>query len=208
MFYDPRSEAHGLPHNPWTALVTPRPIGWISTLDAEGVANLAPYSCFNQISGSPPFVMFASTPRKHSLVNIEATGEFACNLATWDLREPMNQSSAPYPPGLDEFAAAGLAKAACRNIAAPRVAASPIVLECVLYDLIALKPRSGLASQSTVVIGEVVGIHIDDAALTDGRVDTARIMPLARLGYMDYLKADDLFEMLRPVLPGTETYRG
>lgn len=208
MFYDPRSEAHGLPHNPWTALVTPRPIGWISTLDAEGVANLAPYSCFNQISGSPPFVMFASTPRKHSLTNIEATGEFACNLATWDLREAMNQSSAPYPPGLDEFAAAGLAKAACRNIAAPRVADSPIVLECVLYDLIALKPKSGLPSHSTMVIGEVVGIHIDDTALTDGRVDTARIKPLARLGYMDYLKADDLFEMLRPVLPGTEPYRG
>ena len=201
MFYDPRSEPHGLPRNPWTAMVTPRPIGWISSLGADGVANLAPYSCFGQVSSAPPCVMFTSTPRKHSLTNIEATGEFVANLATWDLRAAMNLTSAVWPEGTDEFDVAGLEKAPCRNVRVPRVAASPIALECVVNTVLPITPRSGAPSQTTMVIGEVVGIHIDDAFLTEGRVDTARIKPLARLGYMDYLKADDLFEMLRPEPP-------
>ncbi len=200
MFYDPRSEPHGLPHNPWTALVTPRPIGWISSLDAEGTANLAPYSFFNAVASSPPFVLFSSTPRKNSLENAEAVGEFAVNIATWDLREAMNQSSAPYSAVVDEFAAVGLEKAPCRNIRAPRVARSPVAIECVLYDTIALKPRSGLPCTTTLILGEVVGIHIDDAVITEGRVDTARMRPLARLGYMDYAVTDTVFEMLRPTL--------
>jgi flavin reductase (DIM6/NTAB) family NADH-FMN oxidoreductase RutF len=200
MFYDPRSEPHGLPHNPWNALVSPRPIGWISTLSADGIANLAPYSFFNAVAGNPPFVMFSSTPRKHSLANIEATGEFAVNVATWDLRLQMNQSSAIYPPEVDEFEMVGLAKAHCRNIRAPRVAAAPAAIECILYQTIPLKPKSGLPSSTTIIIGEVVGIHIDDAILTDGRVDSARMRPLARLGYMDYSVTDKIFEMLRPVL--------
>ena len=105
MFYDPRSEPHGLPHNPWNALISPRPIGWISTVSADGIANLAPYSFFNAVSGSPPFVMFSSTPRKHSLTNIEATGEFVVNLATYAQREAVNATSASLPPGEDEFVA-------------------------------------------------------------------------------------------------------
>lgn len=198
MFYDPRSNPHRLPHNPWTALITPRPIGWISTRAGDGTPNLAPYSFFNAVATSPPFVMFSSTPRKNSLENIEATGEFAVNVATWDLREAMNRSSAPYPHGVDEFEIAGLSKAPCRNIRAPRVARSPIAIECILYDTIPLKPKSGLPCTTTLVLGEVVGIHIDDAILSDGRVDTARVRPLARLGYMDYSVTDTVFEMLRP----------
>jgi flavin reductase (DIM6/NTAB) family NADH-FMN oxidoreductase RutF len=200
VFYDPRSEHHGLPHNPWTALVTPRPIGWISTLSAEGVANIAPYSFFNSAATTPPFVMFSSTPRKDSLTNIEATGEFAVNIATWDLREMMNASSAPHPADVDEFETAGIEKAECRNIKAPRVKASPIAIECVLYDTMELKPRSGLACRTTLVIGEVVGIHIDPAVLVDGRLDTTRLKPLSRLGYFDYSVTDRIFEMRRPTL--------
>ena len=198
MFYDPRSDSHGLPHNPWTALVSPRPIGWISSRAADGTLNLAPYSFFNAVAGTPPMVMFSSTPRKDSLSNIEASGEFAANVATWDLREAMNLSSATVEAGIDEFSLTGLTPAPCRNIAAPRVAESPISLECILYQTIPLKPKSGLACATTVVIGEVVGIHIADEALTDGRVDTARIRPLARLGYMDYSVTDAVFEMFRP----------
>ena len=199
MFYDPRSEAHGLPHNPWTALVTPRPIGWISSLAADGTPNLAPYSFFNAAAGNPPFVMFSSTPRKHSQDNIEATGEFAVNLATWELREQVNLSSGTYDAHIDEFALTGLTPAPCRNIKAPRVAESPVAIECILYDTIPLRPKSGLPSQTTIILGEVVGIHIDDAALTpEGRFDVARARPLSRLGYMDYAVTDTLFEMLRP----------
>lgn len=200
MFYDPRSEPHGLPHNPWNALVSPRPIGWISTLSPDGVANLAPYSFFNAVSGNPPFVMFSSTPRKHSLSNIEATGEFVVNVVSWDLRTQMNQSSAFYAADVDEFEKVGLAKAPCRNVRPPRVAAAPASIECLLYQVIPLKPKSGLPSASTVVIGEVVGIHIDDAVIRDGRVDPTLFRPVARLGYMDYSVTDEVFEMLRPVL--------
>ncbi|MCQ8781887.1 flavin reductase family protein [Mangrovibrevibacter kandeliae] len=198
MFYDPRSDEHGLPHNPWTALVTPRPIGWISSRDADGTPNLAPYSFFNAVAGRPPMVMFSSTPRKHSLNNIEATGEFAVNVATWDLREAMNLSSATVEADIDEFRLTGLTTAPCRNIGAPRVAESPISIECTLYQAIPLVPKSGLECSTTLVIGEVVGIHIADAAINEGRVDTTRIRPLARLGYMDYSVTDSVFEMLRP----------
>ena len=198
MFYDPRSEPHGLPHNPWNALISPRPIGWISTVSADGIANLAPYSFFNAVSGSPPFVMFSSTPRKHSLTNIEATGEFVVNVVSSDLCKQMNQSSAVFPPEVDEFERVGLAKAPCRNVKPPRVAAAPAAIECNLYQTIPLQPKSGLPSATTIVIGEVVGIHIDDAMLFDGRVDTRRIKPVARLGYMDYSVTEEIFEMLRP----------
>ncbi|MEX6508455.1 flavin reductase family protein [Jiella sp. M17.18] len=198
MFYDPRTDAHGLPHNPWTALVTPRPIGWISSRAPDGTPNLAPYSFFNAVAGTPPMVMFSSTPRKHSLENIEAAGEFAVNVATFELREAMNLSSATVGADIDEFQLTGLTPAPCRNIAAPCVAESPISLECILYQTIPLVPKSGLACATTVVIGEVVGIHIADSVLTEGRVDTTRVRPLARLGYMDYSVTDRVFEMLRP----------
>ena len=200
MFYDPRSEGHGLPHNPWLAIIVPRPIGWISTAAADGTPNLAPYSCFNAISSNPPHVMFSSDKPKDSLANAEATGYFCCNLATYDLRGPMNQSSAPYPPEVDEFEAAGLTAAPCVNIPVMRVAESPVAVECRLAQVITLTPASGLPCPNRIAIGEVVGIHIDERVLTDGLVDIDKLKPLGRMGYRDYTVPPRSFEMLRPVL--------
>lgn len=198
MFYDPRSEPHGLAHNPWTALVVPRPIGWISTLSADGVANLAPYSFFNAVSGSPPFLMFSSAGRKDSQANVEATGEFVANMATADLALAMNTSSATVAPDVDEFVLAGLEKAPCKNVAVPRVLASPIAIECVLTQIVPLVSRDGKAGRSNLIIGEVVGIHIEDDVIVDGLLDITRIRPLSRLGYMDYAITEDVFAMHRP----------
>ncbi|WP_323771596.1 flavin reductase family protein [Antarctobacter sp.] len=200
MFYDPRSEEHGLAHSPWTALVVPRPIGWISSLSADGTANLAPYSFFNAVSGVPPFVMFSSAGRKDSQSNIEETGEFVVNMAVADLKDALNISSAPFAPGIDEFERAGLEKAACRNVRVPRVAASPVALECVLNRVVPLTARDGTKVRSEVIFGEVVGIHIADEVIVDGMLDITRIRPLSRLGYMDYAITDDVFSMARPVL--------
>ena len=196
MFYDPRSQPHGLAHNPWTALIVPRPIGWISTLSVEGNANLAPYSFFNAVSGVPPFVMFSSAGRKDSQTNIEATGEFVVNMATADLAQAMNMSSASVAG--DEFALAGLEKALCRNVAAPRVSASPVAIECVLSKIVPLTAKDGTSARSDVIFGEVVGIHIADHVIKDGMLDITRIRPLSRLGYMDYAVTDQVFAMDRP----------
>lgn len=200
MFYDPRSEPHGLAHNPWTALVVPRPIGWISTLSEDGVANLAPYSFFNAVSGSPPFLMFSSAGRKNSQTNVEATGEFVANMATADLAQAMNTSSAEVAPDVDEFALAGLEKAPCKNVAVPRVAASPIAIECVLTQIVPLQTRDGTAGRSNLIIGEVVGIHIADHVIVNGMLDITRIRPLSRLGYMDYAITENAFTMDRPTI--------
>ncbi|MGQ7847040.1 flavin reductase family protein [Granulosicoccus sp. 3-233] len=200
MFYDPRSESHGLARNPWTALVVPRPIGWISSLSPSGVANLAPYSYFNAVSAMPPFVMFSSTGRKDSQENIEATGEFVVNMAVANLQDEVNQSSAPFNAEVDEFERTGLAKAACRNVSVPRVAASPVALECILNKVVPLIARDGKKVGSEVIFGEVVGIHIADEVIVDGRLDTAGMRPLARLGYMDYAVTEETFSMKRPVL--------
>lgn len=200
MFYDPRSEAHGLAHSPWTALVAPRPIGWISSLSTEGVANLAPYSFFNAVSVVPPFVMFSSAGRKDSQTNIEETGEFVVNMAVAELKDALNQTSAPFAPGIDEFDRTGLEKAVCRNVRTPRVAASPVALECVLNSVVPLTARDGTKVRSEVIFGEVVGIHIADEVIVDGILDISRLRPLSRLGYMDYAITDDVFSMARPVL--------
>lgn len=200
MFYDPRSEDHGLAHAPWTALVVPRPIGWISSLSGDGIANLAPYSFFNAVSGVPPFVMFSSAGRKDSQTNIEETSEFVVNMAVADLKDALNQSSAPFAPGVDEFDRAGLEKASCRNVRAPRVAASPVALECVLNQVVSLTAQDGTKARSEVIFGEVVGIHVADDVIVDGMLDITRMRPLSRLGYMDYAVIDDVFEMMRPVL--------
>lgn len=200
MFYDPRTEDHGLPHNPWLALVVPRPIGWISTVSADGIPNLAPYSCFNAISGNPPHVMFSSDSVKDSIANAEATGFFCCNLAIYELREQMNLSSAAYPPETDEFAASGLTATPGRNIPVPRVAESPVAIECKLAQVITLTPSSGLPCNNRIAIGEVVGIHIDERVLKDGIVDVETLKPLGRMGYREYTVPPRSFEMLRPVL--------
>lgn len=198
MFYDPRSEPHGLAHNPWTSLVVPRPIGWISSLSDQGVANLAPYSFFNAVAGIPPFVMFSSAGRKDSQTNIEATGEFVVNMATADLKDALNTSSAAVDLAVDEFELAGLEKAPCRNVAVPRVAASPVALECILNRVVPLTARDGTKVRSEVIFGEVVGIYISDDVIVDGMLDMARIRPLARLGYMDYAITEEVFAMMRP----------
>lgn len=194
MHFDVRSRPAELRHDPFKALIAPRPIGWIGSIDEQGRANLAPYSFFNAVSDRPPMVMFSSGGRKDSLRNIEATGEFTCSLATFALREAMNLSSAPLAPGVDEFDAAGLAKAASLLVRPPFVAAAPAALECRLWRTLAL-PGS-----YTVVFGEVVAIHIDDALVRDGRVDTGAMRLLSRLGYMDYgvLEPADVFALNRP----------
>jgi flavin reductase (DIM6/NTAB) family NADH-FMN oxidoreductase RutF len=202
MYYDPRRNDHGLPHSPFNALVVPRPIGWISTISRSGIVNLAPYSFFNIVSGyPPPFVMFASNPRKDSQRNAEETGEFVANLATWDLREEMNATSADFAPAISEPHRVGLEMIPCRQVKPPRVARSPVALECKYSKTVELVTSDGKKSPSSVVIGEVVGVHIDDSLIVNGHVDVTRMKPIARLGYMDYCVVDSLFSIKRPSAP-------
>lgn len=205
MFYR-TDEPHGLPHNPFNAIVVPRPIGWVSTLDAEGAVNLAPYSFFNAVAYFPPQVMYASTGNhvqgglKDSVSNIKATGEFVMNMATWPLREKVNLTSAPAPHGTDEFEVAGLTKAPSELVAPPRVAESPVHMECRLVKVVEL-PADDPASPNLVVFGRVVAVHIDDAVIVDGRVDIERLQPISRLGYQDYGRVTEVFSMERPGWP-------
>lgn len=199
MFYDP-AEGHGLPHDPLKALIVPRPIGWISTVDREGRPNLAPYSFFNAVSERPAIVMFASAGYKDSATNAEATGEFVCSLATWDLRQAVNLTSAPAPPGVSEFGLAGLTPTPSVKVRPPRVGESPVALECVYLETVRLAGRDGRPAPYVVVFGEVVGVHIDDAVLVDGIVDPGLLRPIARLGGRDYtvVEAASVFQMTRP----------
>lgn len=202
MHYDAMARDHGLPHDPFKALVAPRPIGWIGSVDARGRANLAPYSFFNAVSDRPPMVMFSSGGRKDSLRNIAETGEFTCSLATWDLRDAMNLSSAPVAPGVDEFVLAGLEKAASRFVKPPRLAASPAAFECRLWQMLELPAPPGRPEAVyTVVFGQVVGIYIDDAFIRDGLVRTGEMRPIARMGYMEYstVTPESVFELNRPL---------
>ena len=205
MFYRP-SEGHGLRRNPFNAVVVPRPIGWVSSVDRDGRVNLAPFSFFNAVSYVPPQVMFATTEPhreggdKDSLRNIRETGEFAVNLATWPLREAVNASSAPAPHGIDEFELAGLTKAPARLVRPPLVAESPVHLECVLVQIVEL-PSPDPADPNTVVFGEVVGVHIADEVIVDGLVDPLRLDAIARLGYDQYTRVDEVFSMTRPGWP-------
>ena len=198
MFYDAVKNAHGLRHDPFKALAAPRPIGWISTLDAQGRPNLAPYSFFNAISDNPHIVVFSSSGWKDSVANVGETGEFVCNLATWDLREQMNQSSAAADHGVSEFELAGLTQADCRMVKAPRVAETPVAMECKHLQTIQLKDVDGTAVDRWLVMGQVVGIHIDDAFVRDGMIDVTQLKPLARLGYRDYSVVESVFQMTRP----------
>ncbi len=197
MFYEPKL-GHGLPHDPFKAIVCPRPIGWISTLDETGRPNLAPYSFFNAVGSAPPIVLFSSELLKDSARNAQATGEFVCNFASTALAEPMNVSSAAVPPEVDEFDLAGLAKAPCRIVRPPRVAVAPAALECKVLQVIHLRDLEGRATERYVVFGQVVGVHIDEAYISNGRFDTAKASPLARCGYKDYAAVTAVFEMTRP----------
>ena len=187
---------HGLRHDPFKAIVAPRPIGWISTVSATGVPNLAPYSFFNAVSDAPPMVMFSTVGRKDSLQNIEANGEFTCSVASQHLVDQMNQSSAAVAGEVNEYDLAGLATAPSLLVAPPRVAASPAALECRLWKTLEL-PGEGAP---IVVFGHVVAIYIDERVVTDGLLDTAAMRPLARMGYMDYavVTPETTFTLNRP----------
>ncbi|MDB5895218.1 MAG: Asp/Glu/hydantoin racemase [Rhodoferax sp.] len=199
-FYEPR-KGHGLPHDPFNAIVGPRPIGWISSHDAAGRLNLAPYSFFNAFNYTPPIVGFASIGAKDSLRNIRETGEFGWNLATRALAEPMNQSCAAVPPEVDEFALAGLAPVASRVIKVPRVAASPVSFECRLTQIVQLQAADGTQVPTWLVLGEVVAVHIARSLLKEGVYDTAAARPILRGGGpADYFEVgpESLFKMWRP----------
>jgi flavin reductase (DIM6/NTAB) family NADH-FMN oxidoreductase RutF len=199
MFYRPE-DGHGLPHNPFNAIVTPRPIGWISTRGADGSDNLAPYSFFNAVAYVPPQVMFASTSAKpdrdgtkDSVANIRDSGVFCVNIVEYAARAAMNETSGPWPREVDEFVRAGLEKAPCETIECPRVAGAPANLECRLTRIVALPGEANF-----VVFGEVTGIHLRDDCLVGGRFDVTRFHPLARMGYRDYAVVREVFELRRP----------
>jgi flavin reductase (DIM6/NTAB) family NADH-FMN oxidoreductase RutF len=197
MFYEPR-HGHGLPHDPIKAIVAPRPIGWISTLDAAGRPNLAPYSYFNMVHNRPPMVAFGSAGLKHSAANALTTREFVFNLATRPLFAAMNASSGELPGGSSEFEAAGLAAAPSRMVRPPRVAESPAALECRVVQAMELTDLEGRPTDGFLVIGQVVGIYIGDRFLVGGRFDTVAAQTIARCGYRDYTQVTQMFEVLRP----------
>ena len=204
MFFE---TAHGmrpapLKHNPLNALVQPRPIAWVSTIDAGGVTNLAPFSYFNAVSADPPFVMFAPNPKgpgesKDSYANLAAVPEFVVSLVSRAQAQPMNATSASMPHGVSEFSACGIASAPSRCVRPPRVADSRAALECTVHEILAL-PGGSDDRVSYVVIGAVVAIHIDDALIENGRVIEQRLDPLTRLGYFNYGTLGEVFELMRP----------
>lgn len=199
MFYRPE-DGHGLPHNPFNAIVTPRPIGWISTRGSDGQENLAPYSFFNAVAYVPPQVMFASTSAKpdrgdtkDSVANIRETGVFCVNIVEFEMRNLMNQSSGPWGKDIDEFELAGIERANCETITCSRVSAAPAALECKLTEIVRLPGEANI-----VVFGEVTGVHMRDDCMKDGRFDVMSFNPLARLGYRDYTAVREVFSLNRP----------
>jgi flavin reductase (DIM6/NTAB) family NADH-FMN oxidoreductase RutF len=199
MFYEPEKRDKSLlPHDPFKAIVAPRPIGWITSMNAKGDINLAPYSFFNGVNSRPNLVMFASENYKDSVAFIEETGEFVCSLATYDLREAMNDTAAPLPRGVNEMVRAGLAPAPSRIVKPPRVAASPCALECKMTQIVPMQTYDGEPVDCHVVFGQVVGVHIDDRFIVDGLLDTAAMAPIARCGYDQYAVVNGVFAMQRP----------
>ncbi|WP_281858869.1 flavin reductase family protein [Litoreibacter halocynthiae] len=199
MFYRPE-DGHGLPHNPFNAIVTPRPIGWISTRGADGSENLAPYSFFNAVAYVPPQVMFASTAAKpdrdgtkDSVANIRDTGVFCVNVVEYAARDVMNLTSGPWDKEVDEFAKAGIERVDCDTIPCSRVVNAPANLECKLTQIVQLPGEANFA-----VFGEVTGVHMRDDCIVDGVFDVTTFKPLARLGYKDYTYVKDVFSLTRP----------
>jgi flavin reductase (DIM6/NTAB) family NADH-FMN oxidoreductase RutF len=201
MFYTDE-EGHPLPFDPFKAIIAPRPIGWISTLDGQGRPNLAPYSFFCALSGRPNMIGFSSDGLKHSARNARDTGEFVFNLATMDLLHEMNRTSAALEEGEDEFAFAGLKPAPCKLVEPPRVAIAAAALECKVVQFMELPDIDGRPCDRFLTIGQVVATHIDDRFIKDGRFDTAAARPLGRCGYRDYAVVEDVFEIMRPTDPG------
>lgn len=199
-YYD--AEGHGLPFDPFKSIVAPRPIGWISSVDAAGRPNLAPYSFFNAIASRPNLVMFSSEGMKHSMSNVIATGEFVFNLATRALVDAMNQSSANYAEGVNEFEASGLTMAPSLAVKPPRVEGAAAALECRLVQHMQLKDVDGRPLDTYLAIGQVLATHIDDACIRNGRFDPVAAGTIARCGYRDYAQVLEIFELLRPSDPG------
>ena len=206
MFFTPGNHPNTLSHNPFNAIVVPRPIGWISTLSKSGIPNLAPYSFFNAVAYDPPQVMFAATSahshggQKDSVQNAQDTGEFVVNVVTYDLREQMNASAVSAPSDVNEFEYAKLTPEPSKMLQAPRVAESPIHLECTYTQTVEL-PTDDPTAPNTVVFGQVVGIHIRETVIKDGKLDLATIQPVGRLGYLDYVHVTQSFNMDRPTWP-------
>lgn len=198
MFYEPAKRNHGLPHDPFKAIVAPRPIGWVTTMSNSGAVNLAPYSFFNAFSTYPPIVGFSSEGRKDSLAFAEETREFVCNLATYPLRDLMNATAATLPRGVSEMETAGIKPAASLLVRPPRVAASPCALECVYLQTLQFSDKDGKQLDTYLVLGQVVGVHIEDAYIKNGLVDTAAMQSLARCGYHDYAAVNEVFSLKRP----------
>ena len=199
MFYEPK-DGHGLPYNPFNALVTPRPIGWISTHDGQGHDNLAPYSFFNAVAYVPPQVMFSSTgvkedqdETKDTVANIRQTGVFCVNILGREMLDAMNISSTGVDRDVDEFARAGLDKISCTTIKCPRIANIPAALECKMTQIVRLDGPTNF-----VVLGEVRGIYMNDAYIEDGKFDVSKFTPVGRMGYRDYTVAETIFELRRP----------
>lgn len=199
MFYDTVSYDHGLPHDPVKAIVAPRPIGWISTLDGQGRVNLAPYSFFNIFASRPPIVGFSSEGMKDSVAFIQESREFVCNLTTYDMRNEMNATSAPLPRGESEFEHAGLQMEASQLVKPPRVKGVAAALECKLVSVQELTTHDGQPMDRYLVLGHVVGVYIDERCIRDGRFDMTLARTIARCGYADYAVVDDLFSITRPL---------
>lgn len=198
MFYETGPNDHGLAHDPIKSCVVPRPIGWISTVSAAGVPNLAPYSFFNLVATEPAIVMYSSCGRtthgdKDTVTNITHTGEFVVNMTTWDQRDAMLASSASLPPEANEFEYAGLVALPSRLVKAPRVAGAPVHLECVHHQTLELP--SSTDGRNIVIFGRVVGVHIDDRMIENGKLDISKVMPIARLGYAEYARVEAVFTM-------------
>ena len=201
MFYEP-SKGHGLPHDPFKAIVAPRPIGWISSLGADGSLNLAPYSFFSMLSSHPHLVWFSSEGEKDSATFARQTREFVVNLVTSDLVEKVNQSSIDAPRGVSEFDYAGLTPAPSLMVKPPRVAEAHAALECKVTDLYEPKGLDGRHAGVFVVVAECVGVHIDESVMTDGAFDIVKAGTTARLGYRDYATVTEVFQLIRPRWPG------
>ena len=199
LFFEPdQRDRTLLPHDPFKAMVIPRPVGWISTMSRAGALNLAPYSYFNGFSSHPRIVGFSSEGDKDSSTFAEETGEFVWSMATWELREQMNATAASLPRGQSEFAHAGLETAPSRLVKPPRVARSPAAMECRVTQVLRLKDLAGATLARVVVLGQVVGMHIDERFIREGRLDAAAMRPIARCGYDEYAAVDQVFSMERP----------
>jgi flavin reductase (DIM6/NTAB) family NADH-FMN oxidoreductase RutF len=203
IFFEPDKRDRALlPWDPFKGVVVPRPIGWISSMSKAGQVNLAPYSFFNGVQSRPRIVSFCSESEKDAAAFAIESGEFAWSMATWDLRDKMNATSEGLPRGQSEFEFAGLATAACRLVRAPRVADSPAAMECKVTQVVRVKDMHGRETGGLVVYGQVIGMHLDERFIREGRFDLAAVRPIARGGYDEYTRVDSVFSMVRPASGG------